>query len=650
MAGRHRLLLEQAGSHDHHRHCTSRCRCAPLGQRRRPHPLGVPDALTVTKRNIIRYARIPQALFFSTVQPIMFVLLFRYVFGGAIHVPGTSYVNYLMPGVFVQTVVFGSVQTSIGLAEDLQTGIIERFRALPMARSAVLAGRTTADLARNVLTVVIITVVGFLVGFRPTTGVLPYLAGILVILLFAYALSWGFAVIGLSAPNSEVAQVISFPILFPLVFASSAFVPVGSMPSWLQGFATYQPVSVTISACRALMIGGPTRAGCSSRCCGRSDCSPCSCRWPSTATAPESERAHRAGGHVRSQRAEWGHGSLPPPRSIPTPSAPARRSPSATPPTRSSGSTRLADRFDIARLPYSIKVVLENLLRHEDGVAVRPRRHRGGGRVGRPSRARTGWAAGDASEIALTPERVLMQDLTGVPGVVDLAAMRDALSELGGDPARINPLVPVELVVDHSVIAEASGSPGAFDENVDIEYQRNIERYQLLRWAQQAFDGFRVVPPGTGICHQVNLEYLSRVVFATEDGRAFCDTLVGTDSHTTMVNGLGVLGLGRRRHRGRGGHARPALLHAPPPGRRASASPASRPPGTTATDLVLTITELLAPARRGGQVRRVLRARRRCGAAREPGHDRQHVARVRRDLHDLPDRRGHARLPALHRA
>jgi ABC-2 type transport system permease protein/oleandomycin transport system permease protein len=216
------------------------------------------DALTVTKRNIIRYARIPQALFFSTVQPIMFVLLFRYVFGGAIHVPGTSYVNYLMPGVFVQTVVFGSVQTSIGLAEDLQTGIIERFRALPMARSAVLAGRTTADLARNVLTVVIITVVGFLVGFRPTTGVLPYLAGILVILLFAYALSWGFAVIGLSAPNSEVAQVISFPLLFPLVFASSAFVPVSSMPSWLQGFATYQPVSVTISACRALMIGGPT--------------------------------------------------------------------------------------------------------------------------------------------------------------------------------------------------------------------------------------------------------------------------------------------------------------------------------------------------------------------------------------------------------
>jgi ABC-2 type transport system permease protein/oleandomycin transport system permease protein len=218
----------------------------------------VADSLTITKRNILSYTRIPEALFFSTVQPIMFVLLFRYVFGGSIHAPGTTYVNYLMPGIFVQTVAFGSVQTSVGLAEDLQKGLIERFRALPMARSAVLAGRTTADLCRNVLTVIIVTVVGFLVGFRPTTGVLPYVAGILLILLFAYALSWGFAVIGLSAPNSEVAQVIAFPLLFPLTFASSAFVPVSQMPSWLQGFATYQPVSVTITGCRALMLGGPT--------------------------------------------------------------------------------------------------------------------------------------------------------------------------------------------------------------------------------------------------------------------------------------------------------------------------------------------------------------------------------------------------------
>jgi len=155
-------------------------------------------------------------------------------------------------------VAFGAVSTSIGLAEDLQKGLIERFRALPMSRGAVLTGRTTADVVRNVFVVVIITVVGFLVGFRPTTGVLAYLAGIGLILLFAYALSWGFAVIGLSAPNSETAQVMSFPILFPLIFVSSAFVPVDAMPSWLQGFATYQPVSVVITACRALMIGGPT--------------------------------------------------------------------------------------------------------------------------------------------------------------------------------------------------------------------------------------------------------------------------------------------------------------------------------------------------------------------------------------------------------
>jgi ABC-2 type transport system permease protein/oleandomycin transport system permease protein len=216
------------------------------------------DTLTVTKRNLLAYLRIPESLFFSTVQPIMFVLLFTYVFGGAIHVPGESYVNYLMPGVFVQTVAFGAVSTSIGLAEDLQKGIIERFRALPMSRSAVLTGRTSADTVRNIGTVVIITAVGLAVGFRPSTGVVSYVAAILLILLFAYALCWGFAVVGLSAPNSETAQVMSFPLLFPLIFASSAFVPVSSMPSWLQGFATYQPVSVTVSACRALMLGGPT--------------------------------------------------------------------------------------------------------------------------------------------------------------------------------------------------------------------------------------------------------------------------------------------------------------------------------------------------------------------------------------------------------
>jgi ABC-2 type transport system permease protein/oleandomycin transport system permease protein len=216
------------------------------------------DTVTITRRNLLAVVRIPEALFFSTLQPIMFVLLFRYVFGGAIPVSGTTYVNYLMPGIFVQTVAFGSANTAIGLAEDLQKGLLERFRALPMARSAVLTGRTSSDLVRNVFVVIIMTIVGFLVGFRPTTGVLPYIAGVLVILAFAYSLSWGMANIGLSAPNSETAQIMSFPLLFPLTFASSAFVPVSTMPSWLQGFATYQPVSVTVNACRALMLGGPT--------------------------------------------------------------------------------------------------------------------------------------------------------------------------------------------------------------------------------------------------------------------------------------------------------------------------------------------------------------------------------------------------------
>ena len=246
----------------------------------------------------------------------------------------------------------------------------------------------------------------------------------------------------------------------------------------------------------------------------------------------------------------------------------------------------LADRFDVARLPYAMKVILENLLRHEDGRHVHAADIAGV----------AGWAStqgtSPASEIAFTPERVLMQDFTGVPGVVDLAAMRDAILTLGGDPAKINPLVPVELVIDHSVIVESSGLSTSLATNVDIEYQRNIERYQLLRWAQKAFDGFRVVPPGAGICHQVNLEYLARVVFATDDGWAFPDTLVGTDSHTTMVNGLGVLGWGVG-----GIEAEAAMLGQPlsmlvPPvvGFRLTGA---LPEGCTATDLVLTITELL---------------------------------------------------------
>src|SRR5580704_666345 len=252
----------------------------------------------------------------------------------------------------------------------------------------------------------------------------------------------------------------------------------------------------------------------------------------------------------------------------------------------------LVAEHEVSRLPYSIKVILENLLRHEDSPHVSPDDVVAVAAWGANPEAH-GQAAGDsAHEIALTPERVLMQDFTGVPGVVDLAAMRDALARLGGKATQVNPLVPVELVIDHSVIAESSGVATAYDQNVAIEYERNIERYKLLRWAQGAFDGFRLVPPGMGICHQVNLEYLSRLVFATPDGRAFCDTLVGTDSHTTMVNGLGVLGWGVG-----GIEAEAAMLGQPlsmllPPvvGLRLSGE---LRPGTTATDLVLTVTELL---------------------------------------------------------
>lgn len=215
------------------------------------------DTMTIARRNILAIVRIPTALVFSVLQPIMFVILFRYVFGGAIHTNQGTYVNYLIPGILVQTTFFGSIGTAIGLAEDLQRGLIERFRALPMARMAVLGGRTVADLLRNVLVLVIITVAGFAVGFRPHGGVLPYVGACLVMLVFAYCLSWGFAFVGLAAPNSEAAQAMTFPIVFPITFASSIFVPVASMPSWLQGFATYQPVSEVTRAVRGLMLGLP---------------------------------------------------------------------------------------------------------------------------------------------------------------------------------------------------------------------------------------------------------------------------------------------------------------------------------------------------------------------------------------------------------
>ncbi|MFF8393911.1 aconitate hydratase AcnA [Streptomyces sp. NPDC016172] len=236
-----------------------------------------------------------------------------------------------------------------------------------------------------------------------------------------------------------------------------------------------------------------------------------------------------------------------------------------------------------ARLPYSLKVLLENLLRTEDGANI----------TADHIRALGGWdsQAQPSQEIQFTPARVIMQDFTGVPCVVDLATMREAVKELGGDPAKINPLAPAELVIDHSVIADKFGTNDAFKQNVDLEYGRNKERYQFLRWGQTAFDEFKVVPPGTGIVHQVNIEHLARVVMVRE-GKAYPDTLVGTDSHTTMVNGLGVLGWGVG-----GIEAEAAMLGQPVsmliPRVVGFKLTGELTPGTTATDLVLTITEML---------------------------------------------------------
>lgn len=236
-----------------------------------------------------------------------------------------------------------------------------------------------------------------------------------------------------------------------------------------------------------------------------------------------------------------------------------------------------------ARLPYSLKVLLENLLRTEDGANI----------TADHIRALGGWdsQAQPSQEIQFTPARVIMQDFTGVPCVVDLATMREAVKELGGDPAKVNPLSPAELVIDHSVIADKFGTKDAFAQNVELEYGRNKERYQFLRWGQTAFDDFKVVPPGTGIVHQVNIEHLARTVMV-RGGQAYPDTLVGTDSHTTMVNGLGVLGWGVG-----GIEAEAAMLGQPVsmliPRVVGFKLTGELNPGTTATDLVLTITEML---------------------------------------------------------
>jgi ABC transporter DrrB family efflux protein len=214
------------------------------------------DARTVAWRNLLRYVRVPQLIVFSTIQPIMFVLLFRYVFGGAINTGPVPYVDYLMPGIFVQTVLFGAVSTGIGLAEDADTGLLERFRSLPMARSAVLTGRTLADVVRNVLVVFLMVVVGYLVDFRFHGSVVESLLAVALVVAFGYAFSWVAAIVGLRASTPEAAQAAVFPIIFPLVFASSAFVPTSTMPGWLEWFADHQPVSAVINACRQLVLGG----------------------------------------------------------------------------------------------------------------------------------------------------------------------------------------------------------------------------------------------------------------------------------------------------------------------------------------------------------------------------------------------------------
>ena len=299
---------------------------------------------------------------------------------------------------------------------------------------------------------------------------------------------------------------------------------------------------------------------------------------------------------------------------------------------------------NVARLPYSLKILLENLLRFEDGVNV----------TRADIDALLNWdpKAAPSYEISFTPSRVIMQDFTGVPAVVDLAAMREAMIKLGGNPDEINPLSPAELVIDHSVQVDAYGAADSLAKNTAIEFGRNTERYAFLRWGQTAFRNFKVVPPNTGIVHQVNIEHLARVVFDKEkDGVrwAYPDTLVGTDSHTTMVNGLGVLGWGVG-----GIEAEAAMLGQPVTmliphvigfkltGDAAGRHHRHRPRAHRHRDA--------AQERRRRQVRRVLRRRPREPAARRPRNDRQHGAGIRQHLRHLPDRRGNAALSRADRA
>lgn len=215
------------------------------------------DVTVMTKRNLLRYRRLPQLIVFSTIQPVMFVLLFAYVFGGAINIPGVSYINYLLPGILVQTVLFGSMQTGVGLADDMSRGMIDRFRSLPMARSAVLAGRTITESIRNIFVIALMVGVGYIIGFRVEHGIGQFLLAVLLTILFGFAFSWVSATIGLAVKNVETAQVAGFIWVFPLAFASSIFVPVQTMKSGLKVFAEHNPITYVVNVVRALSLGTP---------------------------------------------------------------------------------------------------------------------------------------------------------------------------------------------------------------------------------------------------------------------------------------------------------------------------------------------------------------------------------------------------------
>lgn len=216
------------------------------------------DTYMMTWRNLIRYTRLPRLLVFSTIQPVMFVILFAYVFGGAIQVPGVNYIDYLIPGILIQSAIFGSTQTGVGLSEDLSEGMIDRFNSLPISRAAVLAGRTISDTIRNIFVVILMILVGFLIGFRFHDGILNAFFALFLVILFGFAFSWVSANVGLLAKEAETAQVGGFIWVFPLVFASSIFVPIETMPSWLKVFAENSPITITVNAVRSLSLGGAT--------------------------------------------------------------------------------------------------------------------------------------------------------------------------------------------------------------------------------------------------------------------------------------------------------------------------------------------------------------------------------------------------------